>query len=370
MRCNILSNNYEAKTKDELLEKILNEMPAEYLKTPGTFTHDLSNALAIVMQPYENEIEKAWKYFDISFLTGEELEKRVYQLKGITRKQSTYAIGELTLTGNGTVNVGDLFETPNAVQFMSLESKRIADTGKIKIQAVQAGIVGNVGAKSIVLMPMTIQGIKACINEQATYDGFEAEDDASLLDRYYIAVRTPATSGNKYHYMQWSREITGVGNSKVFPLWNGDNTVKVVIIDSNKQPASEDLVKKVQDYIDPKGENEEQWGAGYGMAPIGAYCTVQTATEKEIRVNAKIVLETGEDIEAVTEEIKKNITAFLQEIAFKKDYVSYSLIASTLLDTPGVAEWTELTLNNGTTNVTIGVEEVAVLKEVNVYEQK
>ena len=50
-------SNYKSKSKDEILEKILNEMPAEYLKTPGTFTHDLSNAIAIVMQPYENEIE-------------------------------------------------------------------------------------------------------------------------------------------------------------------------------------------------------------------------------------------------------------------------------------------------------------------------
>ena len=56
-------SNYKSKNKDEILEKILNEMPAEYLKTLGTFTHDLSNAIAIVMQPYENEIEKAWKYF-------------------------------------------------------------------------------------------------------------------------------------------------------------------------------------------------------------------------------------------------------------------------------------------------------------------
>ena len=56
-------SNYKSKTKDEILKNILNEMPAEYLKTPGTFTHDLSNALAIVMQPYESEIEKSYNIF-------------------------------------------------------------------------------------------------------------------------------------------------------------------------------------------------------------------------------------------------------------------------------------------------------------------
>ena len=64
------------------------------------------------------------------------------------------------------------------------------------------------------------------------------------------------------------------------------------------------------------------------------------------------------------------LVGFLQEIAFKKDQVSYSLIASALLDTDGVAEWTELSINKGTSNVAIGVEEVAILKEVNVYEQE
>ena len=66
--------------------------------------------------------------------------------------------------------------------------------------------------------------------------------------------------------------------------------------------------------------------------------------------------------------VNSGTLGFLQEIAFKTDYVSYSLIASALLDTDGVAEWTELSINKGTSNVAIGVEEVAILKEVNVYE--
>ena len=163
---------------------------------------------------------------------------------------------------------------------MATETVAVADVATVKVQAVKAGKTGNVGAKSIILMPKTIQGIKSVNNIKATYDGFDAETDASLLERYLIAVRTPATSGNVYHYKQWAREVEGVGDTRIFPLWNGANTVKVVIIDDNQQPASLELVKKVQDHIDPMGEDNATWGAGYGEALIGAYSTVDGLLQK------------------------------------------------------------------------------------------
>lgn len=362
-------SRYINRTREEILQSLLNEMPDEYLKGIGTFTHDFNKAISFEYANCEEQISEIWNFFDIAALTGADLEERVYQLKGITRKQATHAIGEITVTGNGTITTGDLFETPYAVQFIATETIKVVDVATVKVQAAQPGKIGNVGAKSIILMPKTIQGIKSVNNIKATYDGFDAETDASLLERYLIAVRTPATSGNKYHYKQWSREVEGVGDSRVFPLWNGANTVKVVIIDDNQQPASPELVKKVQDHIDPPGENNETWGAGYGEAPIGAYCTVLSAAAKEINVNITLIKEPDADPETLKKDIEKSIVEFLQEIAFNKNYVSYSLLANAVLETPGVIEWTELSINGGTNSITVGEEEVAVLKGLAINEQ-
>ena len=361
-------SEYIASSQNEILNDILSNISDEYLKIAGTFTYDFSTAVSILAQKYEVEIEKIWQFFNVDNLEGDLLELRTKQLKGILRKSGTRAVGEITVTGNGSVTIGDLFETTNAVQFRATETKKITDVGTVKIEAVDVGEIGNVGAGSITLMPVTIQGIKTVKNDKSTYDGFEAESDDSLRERYYIAVRTPATSGNIYHYKQWAREMVGVGDCKVFPLWNGKNTVKVVIIDGNRQPASDDLVKKVQDYIDPVGDDGATWGAGYGTAPIGAYCTIKSAAAKEIEVNVKVVKESNVTLEELETRLKKSIVEFLKEVAFQKDYVSYSLIADTILKTSGVAEWVELTVNGGTNNVTLEVEEVAVLKSVNVYE--
>lgn len=163
-------SNYTARTKEQILQSLLNNIPDDYLKDVGTFTRDLNASVAIEAQLYEKQIQALWEYFDIETLTGEELEKRVFQLKGLNRKKATFAIGEITVTGNGTVTKGNIFETPNAIQFEAVETVKIVNVGKVKIQAVVAGKSGNVGAGAITLMPVTIQGIKFVNNEKQTTD--------------------------------------------------------------------------------------------------------------------------------------------------------------------------------------------------------
>lgn len=361
-------SNYTAKTVEKILENTLKNISDEYMKVPGTFTYDLSKSFSLVARNYELEIEKLWKNFDIHSLKGTELDDRVFHLKGLKRKNPTYSIGEIIATGNGTIREGDLFETLNGIQFKAIETIEIVNKGSVNIKAVLPGSNSNVGVNAITLMPVTIQGITSITNEKQTKDGFDEESDEELLERYDIAVQKPATSGNKYHYMQWAREIEGIGNSKIFPLWNGNNTVKIVVINAEQQPASEELIKKVQDYIDPKGEENSTWGTGAGEAPIGAYCTVITATAKNINIEVTLKKDTGVDLEELKQDIKNNIIEFLKSIAFKKDYVSYALISNAILETPGVSEWSSLKINGGTNNIQLQEEEVAVLNEVIVNE--
>lgn len=362
-------SKYANRSLSEILESMLSSMPDDYIKSPGTFVHDLSKTYAIETEKIEQVLADIWSKFDISNLKGEELEKRVFQLKGLKRKKATHSIGELLVTGNGEIKIGNLFETPNGVQFQSLENKNITGRGAIKIKAIPSGEIGNVGANSITLIPVTIQGIKSCTNPKATFDGFDEEKDISLLERYYIAVQTPATSGNIYHYQQWAREVEGVGGSRVFPLWNGNNTVKIVILNDIKQPASPELVTTTQNYIDPKGEDNKTWGAGCGVAPIGAYCTVESAVEKILNINLTIKKENTVSLETLKKDIEKNIVEYLKTIAFKKNYVSYALISNVILGTAGVVEWLNFTLNEGVTNIFLEDNEVAILGVCNIDER-
>lgn len=351
------------KTTDEIHGDMLDGIDTSYQKSVGFPTYDLTRAFAIALQPFYSLLEYVAEKLDVTTLTNDELTRYVKQRKGVIRKEAAYAEGVLTVYGNRTVNEGDLFETEGGIQFEASETVIIAESGSVNITAITAGTSGNVVAGAITKIPKTLQGITSCTNEDETTGGYEEETDEALLERYLEAVQKPATSGNKYHYIQWAKEISGVGDAKVFPLWNGDNTVKVVIINDEKQPADSELVADVQDYIDPDSS-----GTGEGEAPIGAYCTVVSATALNIDVSVTVTLVDGYDIATVTENITDNIDNYLKSVAFEQNYVSYGKIANAINDSEGVLDYSNLLVNSGTANISVEDTEVGVTGVVTVVQ--
>ena len=130
-------------------ENIRANISSDYEKTPGYLIWDITEAVGQEMDLQEKSILEIAKKLDVDNLTGDELTKFVYQRKGIIRKAATYATGQITVTGTGTVTKGDLFETPNGVQFAATETVDITDSGTINIKATQAGNVGVVGSAAI-----------------------------------------------------------------------------------------------------------------------------------------------------------------------------------------------------------------------------
>lgn len=354
------------KTQEQINRDMLANISDDYEKSIGFLTSDLVKTNSIELAKVYLAIQELINKVNVDNLHGEELARYVLQRKGIKRRQATKSKAMLTITGNTTVNKGDLFSTANNIKFESIETKEIIATGTIEVICTQFGSVGMVGANSITLMPITIAGVTNVTNLSPSYDGFEAENDESLRSRYYETLQIPATSGNIYHYKKWAKNVVGIGDVKVFPLWNGDNTVKILVIDSNMQPASTDLVEQVQVYIDPKGLDNSTWGTGRGQAPIGAYCTIASALGKEINIDVHIIVENGYANEEIISNIENKVSEYLKEIAFKESYVSYAKIGSLILSTEGVADYSNLQLNQTTGNVTVADEEVAILGIVTV----
>lgn len=352
------------KSTNEIHSEMLNSIDKSYQKSVGFPTFDITKAFAIALTPVYKLIEKVAEKFDVRNLKGDELTLYTKQRKNVVRKEATKATGVLTVYGNGSVRKGDIFETEAGTQFQASETVEIIEAGEVPVEAVKAGVSGNVGADSIVKIPKTLQGINSCTNADETMGGYEQETDESLLERYLEAVRQPPTSGNKYHYKAWAKEVAGVGDAKVFPLWAGDNTVKVVIINDMKQPADSKLIADVQEHIDPGIS-----GTGEGEAPIGAYCTVESATGKDINVSAKVKVLSGYTLEEAVLNIEKGVEEYLRSIAFNQNYVSYGKIANAVNDAEGVEDYSELLINEGTANVSVEDTEVAVKGVISIAEQ-
>lgn len=342
---------YENMT-EELLKQRMLEQTSTY-NDEGGFIYDAIAPVAVELAEMYQSLDEVLKQVFAQTASGEYLEKRCAEF-GIYRKAGTKATGQVKFLGNdGTViPAGTLVQTESGLQFVTKSEVTISSGQAIAdIEAVEEGSQYNVPAGAITELPVQIVGVISVINEQATTGGTNEEDDASLLNRLLVKVQTPATSGNANHYKLWALEVAGVGDVKVFPLWNGPGTVKVVIIDSNKQPASQEIVNNALNHIE---ENR----------PIGASVTVQSATALNINISATIIRDTNYTVEQVLSNVSNKITSYLKSIAFKQSYVSYAQIGSLILDSEGVLDYSNLTINSGTSNITIGDEQVAVLGEV------
>ena len=345
----------------EILDEMLGNMPESYQKTIGFPTYDLLAAVSLRMEGTDTAIDEARQRLDPENLSGNELDRYIYPRSGLERKAATFAHGSLTVTGSGTVPVGMPFESGGGVQYAATDSVAIDGEGTVPVTCTLDGAVGNLPAHSVTQMPVAVQGIASCDNPEPIGGGYAEESDSEYYARYLVVLRTPATSGNVYHYVQWALEVAGVGHVKVFPRVQGVNTVDVVIADNAGQPASPALVKSVQDYIDPDSE-----GAGRGQAPIGAQCFVTAATGKAITVSCTVSKLDTADEESVTAAIKSAVADYLASTVFAQSYVSYGQIAAAILSAEGVVDFEGLTVGGGTSNIAVGERECPVLGEVTI----
>jgi uncharacterized phage protein gp47/JayE len=345
-----------AESADDLLQQLLAHISDTYDKTPGYITYDMLKSVALVLSGQLDRLDGIEDLLDVDNLTDALLEAFVRQRKGLTRNPATKARGVLLVSGNGTVTMGDLFESSSGVQFSATETKTISGNGQVNVLAMKAGASGNVPAGQITQIPVTIPGITSVTNPEPTHDGFEAETDDSLRTRYYVAVRTPPTSANVYQYLQWALEVPGVGAANVFPVERGPNTVEVIIIDQDRLPPSESLIDAVQSYIDPNSE-----GLGNGAAPIGAKCFVLGATALPLNINVTVQIMTGYTESEVQANIETSIREYLKGIAFQQNYVSHARIGESILNSEGVEDYSGLLINGLAENPQVGAKEVAVL---------
>ncbi|MDP4146523.1 MAG: baseplate J/gp47 family protein [Bacillota bacterium] len=336
----------ENNSENIILERMKSSVANDVDKSEGSFIHDALSPAANEFAQFYIKLDEVASKFNIENLQGDELSERIYQRTGITRNPATYAYTELTVTGTGNINIDDLFEISDEIQFKAVESKTINGSDTVKVQCVQPGSIGMVPANQITKLPIVITGISSVTNLEPTQDGFDEEDDSSLIERYYERVSAPATQGNIAQYISLAKNCPGIGDVKVYPTWNGNNTVKLIVIDANKQPPSDELVNELQNYMDPAPQ-----GLGNGAAPFGAVTTVQGAAAKQINVSFTAVRDPGYSDTQRLQNFQDTLTEYLQSIAFKENYVSYSKIGSIIFSTPGFKDYSNLTVNGDTSNI-------------------
>lgn len=332
--------------------------PNDLDKRQGSPTFDLLSPAAIELTQAYSELDNVLNFGFTDTTYGPYLDERANEY-GLTRKPATVATGSLTFSGpSGTViPIGTRASTGGAtpVYFLTTAAGTIGGGGSVTVaaEAQVAGAAGNVSIGAINTVTGNLVGIVTVTNAANFEGGSDTETDDALRARILERASRPAASGNANHYRQWALEVPGISDAKVYPVWDGPGTVKVVLLDDDKTAPDPTTVTEAADYIE-------------SQRPIGATVTVVGATEVAINVSATVTLAPGADINEVEAQITAGVTEYLASLAFVDPLVRYTRIAAVILDIPPVVDYEDLLVNGATSNIVIADGEVAVTGTVDI----
>ena len=332
---------YKDMTYESILDDMLGRVPDDIDKREGSVIYD---ALAPAAYKLAENYFKLDNFIDLVFAdtaVGSYLD-RITADVDVQRRPATKALRKIET--NIPVEIGTRWGIEDLIYIVT---ERISDTS-YKAKCATFGTTGNLYSGKLDNLD-NVNGVTAYLTDILTA-GTDTEQDEALRARYYQKVREPATSGNRYHYKQWALEVPGVGNVRVFELFDGPGTVLLLIVDTNME-IEPTLESRVLAHI------EEQ-------RPIGAEVTVQSPDAKTIEITADIVLDGSKTFEAVQIDFELLVADMLKESVFNTASISYAKIGGVLLSTPGVEDYANLQVNDSTANITIAETEIPVLGTV------
>ncbi|EHL11071.1 hypothetical protein HMPREF9629_00608 [Peptoanaerobacter stomatis] len=338
---------YEQYRADFLLERMLSRVDDNTDKREGGIIYDALAPASVEADILYQELDFVLKNI-FAVTAGRFGLVRIANSFGIDVFHATCAIvkGEFDID----VGIDSKFTTEGLIFTVRKFIEKINNKYYFELVCEDVGEVGNIPHTKLLPCEL-IENLEHAYIVGIITPGIEEEETEHLRKRYLQRVREPATSGNIYHYRRWVMEVPNVGGVKVFPLWNGNGTVKLAIVNSKMEVADAALINEVKKHIE-------------SVRPIGATVSVVSAKNKDITITAKISIIQGASITEITNNFKEKVKDFFKENAFKVNYVSIAKVGNILLDIPNVLDYKDLKLNNSFANTVLTDEEIALLSDV------
>lgn len=302
--------------------------------------------------------------------TGENLENRAAE-SGIVRSGATFAIriaAMLDTAGNHLdLPIGSRFSIPNVGGGLNyVLTQNLSVSGQCLLTCETAGTIGNsyLGA----LLPLFVINNLGSATMTGTYTPAEdTETDEELRARVIERVNRKAFGGNIADYKQFTKAIPGVGDVKVFPIWNGGGTVMLSVIDAEYNAITPEFTEVVQNEIDPV----DHTGTGLGTAPIGHRVTVTTPQYIAISITASVSLASGYTMGQVQEPISSALADYILEI--RKQWADANMVSvysarvtSVIIGIAGINNVINVTINGSSDD--FSMEQTSGLQQLPIFE--
>ena len=319
---------YENITYESILQRMLDRVSNNMDKREGSIIYDALAPAAVELQLMYIEFDTILNETFADTAQRDYLVRRAAE-RGITPYEATNTILKGLFTPTSLdIPIGSRFSC-NELNYVVIEKTK---DGEYQLQCETPGVSGNANFGDLIPIDY-IQGLET----------------AKLSE---VLIKD---------YIQKTNAIAGVGATKVTPVWNGGGTVLLTILDSEFNKATDVLIQKVQEEIDPTND-----GTGIGIAPIGHVVTVKTVNEIKININANFVFDEGYNFQSLKTNIQNAIESYLLEIRTNwanqtNSVVRISQIETKILQIEGILDIENTTLNDSTSNLTLTEYEIPVM---------
>lgn len=349
---------------DDIQERMMENLPEDISQMEGDFPYDFTMPTAIELsQLYQEGLVQALMAAFPEYAADEFLDLHGEDA-GLTRKPAMQATGTVQVTAEtGTViEAGTVFLVPatdseDAIEFESTQDVEWDEDGTLDVPviAVEGGADGNVAAGTISVMEDPIDEVSAVTNSTPTSGGMDEEDDDDFYERIHAEnMDSNSYIGNDSDLRKWALQVNGIGDCIVDPAWNGPGTVRLILVDSNGQPASAEMVQAVSDLILSPNDRSAR------LLPTGsAELTCVAATTIQVNYVATGLVLDGTSIAAVSSAFQDAVKAVYAS-AKEDNVLRYAKLYAALANIDGVTDFATFLVNNGETNISLGSDGYAV----------
>lgn len=355
---------------EEIQQRMMDALPDGIDDMPGGFPYDFTMPTAIEKSELiQFHLVRTLMLMFPQYAWGDWLDLHA-AAAGIERRPAGYASGSVTVTGDsgtvipdGAIFCTEATDSTPALEYAADSMAIIPESGSVTVEvtAVEAGRESNTKKNTVVFALTSIKGLSTVNNPDDITGGTDVESDEDLLERIEEEnFRDGATFiGNDSDYIRWAKEVVGVGDCIVVPTWNGPGTVKLIIVDSNGEPANERLTKAVYNHIVSPDDRSRR------LLPTAcAKLTVVAAATKKISyVCTGLVYDDTTDIPTIVSQFKELVMQEYSE-AKAEGVLVYNQVRPLITDIPGVSDFDTFLMNGAEENILLSNDEYAATDQV------
>ena len=313
------------------------------------------------------QMEEIYLSAYVSSAEGVSLDRKCQDI-GIMRQLATRASGTIQFSGADGTQIYRGFEvqTATGVVYRTTTATTISGAlARADIEAVDAGVAGNVGAGAISRAVSPLAGVTGVTNPNATSGGRDAETDAQLRERYVRSVSKPGGASAaaieaalldiegvldaevRQNVTLETDPATGIPPKAIAPIvWGGeaDGIVETLyaVKPAGIQCWGEDEVHEI---TDSRGVTHT---IGFNRPDL-----VTVNVSATLTVDTAIFPLDGDTL------VGAAIEDYLSGLALGEDVI-YTRLISRIHSVPGIIDIPALTVNGGTGNIAIAKTGVAV----------